>query len=94
MKWLSKLKEAVDAVKNRNSPKKGVGLENALSLLTHRERDVFEVLLKVRKVKDAVEELGIKYPTVHTHCKNIYKKLGVNSRAELIIRYGAKVNNS
>ena len=93
MKWLDKLKDAVNTVKSRNSPKKGMDLRDALSLLTNRERDVFNALLKVRKVKDAAEELGIKYPTLHTHCKSIYKKLGVNSRAELIMRYGAKIKN-
>jgi len=93
MKWLDKLKDAVNTVKSRNSPKKGMDLRDALSLLTNRERDVFNALLKVRKVKDAAEELGIKYPTLHTHCKSIYKKLRVNSRAELILRYGVKIQN-
>ena len=100
MKWFNKLIEVMRSAKSRDSPKvgsshvEGWDSPDTLSLLTIREREVFKALLRVRKVKDATTELGIKYPTLHTHCKNIYKKLKVNSRAELIIRYGVRNKNS
>mgnify|MGYP004586177397 CR=1 FL=1 len=33
-------------------------------------------------------ELGMKYDSVNFHYKNIYRKLEVNSKIELILRYG------
>ncbi len=55
--------------------------------LTPRERDVFELLIQGKKLREVAEVLGIKYSTVNTHQKSVYKKLGVNSRAECILRY-------
>lgn len=59
-----------------------------LPRLTPREREVFELLIQGKKLKEIAGELGIKYSTVNTHQKNVYKKLGVNTRAECILRYG------
>ena len=92
MKWLEKLKAVVRPVKSRDSPipdADGETWPEPLSLLTLREREVFDLLLRTRKVKDASTELGIKYPTLRSHCKSIYKKLKVNSHAELVHRYGS-----
>ena len=36
-------------------------------------------------------ELKMKYDAVNFHYKNIYKKLEVNSKIELILRYGQKL---
>jgi len=55
--------------------------------LTPRELDVFRLLLEGYTLRETAEQLGVKYSTVNTHMTAIYKKLGVNSRAELIIRY-------
>ncbi|NLW78940.1 MAG: helix-turn-helix transcriptional regulator [Ruminococcaceae bacterium] len=57
--------------------------------LTQREHDVFELLIKGKKMREIADELGIKYSTVNTHQKSVYKKLGVTSRVECILRYGA-----
>lgn len=56
--------------------------------LTPRERDVFELLIRGLKMREIADKLGIGYSTVNTHQKSVYKKLGVNSRAECIIRFG------
>ena len=56
--------------------------------LTPREHDVFDLLIQGLKLQEIADALGVKYSTVNTHQKSTYKKLGVNSRAECIIRYG------
>ena len=58
-----------------------------LVLLTPRERDLFLILLEGYTLKEAAQQLSVKYSTANTHMTGIYKKLNVNSRAELIIRY-------
>jgi DNA-binding NarL/FixJ family response regulator len=61
------------------------------SVLTPRELDVFGLLIRGIKMREIADALNIKYSTVNTHQKSIYKKLGINSRAECILRYGAHV---
>lgn len=58
-----------------------------LSKLTQRETDTFYLLLQGYTLKETAKLLGVKYSTVNTHMTELYKKLGVNSRAELIINY-------
>lgn len=55
--------------------------------LTSREMDVFRLLLEGYTLQETADKLGVKYSTANTHMTAIYKKLGVTSRAELIIRY-------
>ncbi len=58
-----------------------------LALLTPRERELFFLLLEGYTLKESANQLSVKYSTANTHMTGIYKKLDVNSRAELIIRY-------
>ena len=62
--------------------------EGALHSLTPRERDVFNLLMEGKTLKQISECLGVKFSTVNTHYKSVYRKLNVNSRAEFILRYG------
>lgn len=55
--------------------------------LTQRELDVFYLLIEGFTLKEIAQKLKIKYSTVNTHTNSIYKKVNVNSRPELIIRY-------
>lgn len=55
-----------------------------MKLLTSREREVAVLLLEDRKRKEIAEELGITEHTVKKHTSNIFSKLGVGSRKELI----------
>ena len=55
--------------------------------LTAREKDIYLLLLEGYTLKEVAQELGIKYSTANTHMTGIYRKLGVNTRAELIINY-------
>lgn len=58
-----------------------------LALLTPRERELFLLLLEGYTLKESARQLSVKYSTANTHMTSVYKKLNVNSRAELIIRY-------
>ncbi|MBE6977806.1 MAG: helix-turn-helix transcriptional regulator [Ruminococcaceae bacterium] len=58
-----------------------------LKMLSKREMDVFARLLTDKTQAQIAKELYISHSSVHFHCKNIYKKLQVNSRMQLLIRY-------
>jgi DNA-binding NarL/FixJ family response regulator len=51
--------------------------------LSRREMDVIHCLTKGLSDNEVGEKLYISRQTVHTHIKNIYKKLGAKSRIEL-----------
>ncbi len=61
--------------------------QRQIALLTPREQELFLLLLEGYTLKESAQKLSIKYSTANTHMTSIYKKLGVNSRAELIINY-------
>jgi DNA-binding CsgD family transcriptional regulator len=63
-----------------------------ISHLTRREHDLYLLLLEGFTLKESAKQLGVKYSTANTHMSGIYRKLGVNSRAELIINYGTIKN--
>ena len=58
-----------------------------LTHLSPREMEVFSHLLSDKTQKQIAEELYISPSSVHFHCKNIYQKLNVNSRTQILIRY-------
>lgn len=53
-----------------------------LKVLTPREIDVLTLISKGLLVKQAAAHLGISHHTVNDNIKSIYRKLGINSRAE------------
>ena len=61
---------------------------NPDDVLTPKEKVVMELLLEGMTLRQISGELGIKYDAVNFHYKNIYRKLEVNSKIELILRYG------
>jgi len=61
--------------------------QQRISLLTARERELFLLLLQGFTLKESAKRLSVKYSTANTHMTGIYKKLQVNSRAEMIIGY-------
>lgn len=64
---------------------------NPYNVLTPKETKVFELLLMGLTLRQIAGELKMKYDAVNFHYKNIYKKLDVNSKIELILRYGQKI---
>ncbi len=62
-------------------------IQKRILSLTPREHDLFLLLLEGFTLKESAAQLSVKYSTANTHMTSIYKKLDVNSRAELIINY-------
>ena len=54
--------------------------------LTPREKEILEMLSKGLTPKGIAKELDIKYDSVRSHLKNIYKKLHVSSMIEAVAR--------
>jgi len=61
--------------------------------LTPREEEIFTMLLRGSAPKEIAYTLKISYDTVHFHQKNLYRKLKVQSRAELFALYSSMVSS-
>ena len=57
--------------------------------LTPREQEVLDMLLTKRAPKEIANILKISYDTVLFHQKKLYRKLGIQSRVELFVKYSA-----
>ncbi len=55
--------------------------------LSTRELEVFAQLLTDKTQEQIADELFISGSSVHFHCKNIYRKLGVSGRRQILIKY-------
>lgn len=55
------------------------------SVLTKREREVFELLIKNKSTYEIGELLFISEKTVRNHISNVIQKLGVTCRAQAIV---------
>ena len=55
--------------------------------LSKRELEVFAELLTDKTQQQIADGMYISHSSVHFHCKNIYKKLGISSRKQLLIKY-------
>jgi DNA-binding NarL/FixJ family response regulator len=60
---------------------------DAVMTLTSREKEVFHMLLKGMKAKDIAAEFSISIWGANYFIKQIYRKLKVNSKTELVLRY-------
>jgi two-component system nitrate/nitrite response regulator NarP len=61
--------------------------DNPLTSLTRRELEVLSDLASGRTNKQIARELGVSLNTVKFHVRNLYQKLGVNSRSQAIALY-------
>ena len=57
----------------------------AKKILTKREKEVFELLVKNNSTTDIAEKLGISEKTVRNHISNSMQKLGVKGRAGAVV---------
>jgi len=55
------------------------------TILTTRERDVFELLILNNSTKEIAKKLSISEKTVRNHISNVMQKLGVNGRAGAVV---------
>lgn len=55
------------------------------SLLTTREREVFELLVQDKTTKEIAESLFISEKTVRNHISNVMKKLNVKGRSQAVV---------
>jgi two-component system response regulator DevR len=71
--------------------------EEALEVLTPREREVFFLASRGLKNAEIAEELYLSEKTIKTHLRNIYNKLNLASKAELrlfAVRMGLSAEDS
>jgi len=64
----------------------GEGLETFFSTynISSREREIIDLMLKGRSNKEIEDQLFISINTVRNHIYNIYRKLGIRNRVELV----------
>lgn len=55
------------------------------SMLTHREKEIFNYLIQNNTTKEIAAELGISEKTVRNHISNVIQKLGVKGRSQAIV---------
>ena len=55
------------------------------TILTAREKSVFELLIVNKSTKEIASELGISEKTVRNHISNVIQKLSVNSRTSAVV---------
>jgi len=57
----------------------------AKGILTKREKEVFELLIKNNSTTDIASKLGVSEKTVRNHISNSMQKLGVKGRAGAVV---------
>ena len=53
-------------------------------ILTPREKEIFNLLIKNQSTRDIAKTLGISEKTVSNHISNVIQKLGVDSRIQAV----------
>ena len=55
------------------------------SILSKREAEIFNMLIKNKSTKEIGTELNISEKTVRNHISNVMQKLGVKGRANAVV---------
>ncbi len=55
------------------------------SILTKREKEVFDLLISNNTTEDIAKKLSISEKTVRNHISNVMQKLGVKGRAGAVV---------
>ena len=66
---------------------KNISRADAVKTLTKREKEVFYMLLEGMKAREIASKASISIWGANYFIKQIYRKLGVNSKTELILQY-------
>lgn len=54
-------------------------------ILTKREKEIFNLLIKNKSTKEIAEKLNISEKTVRNHISNTIQKLGVKGRSQAVV---------
>lgn len=54
-------------------------------ILTKREQEIFDLLVKNKNTKEISKELGISEKTVRNHISNTIQKLGSKGRSQALV---------
>ena len=60
--------------------------------LSRREREVLDLLMRGKTVKQIAQELQVDAKTVHTHRAHVLEKLGASSNAELVLMFTSNLD--
>lgn len=63
----------------------GIGGMDTQTILTPREKQVFELLIQNYSTKEIAQMMGISDKTVRNHISNVMLKLGVKGRAQAVV---------
>ena len=55
------------------------------SILTKREKEIFDFLVQNKTTKEIAQNLNISEKTVRNHISNVMQKLGVKGRAAAVV---------
>jgi FixJ family two-component response regulator len=75
--------------KNRQEPMPAVDIDDRVSLLTPREREVMDLLVAGQSMKQIAKKLQISLPTCSKHRSNVLEKLDVANDVQLVRRVHA-----
>lgn len=85
--FVKRILETYSCYENRGMYKE-VSEDKIDELLTDREKDVMKLFTKGYKQSEIASELQITVDTVKRHIKNVYSKMDIHSKAELIEKLG------
>jgi len=81
---ISDFTETPQDLTHHSTPSKAITDSLLIHLLTSREQEIFQFLIKGRNNPYIVERLNISASTLKTHLRNIYRKYNVSNRQELL----------
>ncbi|MEC3966526.1 helix-turn-helix transcriptional regulator [Flagellimonas halotolerans] len=67
--------------------KKKDNTSQLLEKLTLQEQKITNLMLENKTNKEIASELFVSVSTIKTHINNLYKKLGISSREEMVVRF-------
>lgn len=70
---------------NVSHPSKGSEGNMSKSILTKREKEVFDLLVLNKSTQEIASNLNISEKTVRNHISNVMQKLGVKGRASAVV---------
>ena len=81
-----KLQKAQKKLQKAQKKLQSFGLTN----LTAREMEIYNLLLTDLPTKQIADKMGLSYSGVNFHIQNLYRKLGIQSRTELLTKFVGK----